>query len=338
MLFLLVKFTAAVTTTTLATEAVCDAFQKPPLINSSCTKPQWSWSGAYLATIGIFGTPGSSAQHFSSPLGIFIDQYDNLFVADSGNHRVQKFLPNSKTGITVAGGNGQGNAVNQLNNPTNIFVDVDGNLYISDSGNSRVQKWLLNSRQGITVVNMSSTPGGIFVNRQGDIYVSEIYGQKVMKYPMNSDVGTVVASNLRRPRGIFVDECDAVYVADDLDHCIYKFIKGNTTGVVVAGVKGISSFWPYTQTVNLNSPSYVTVDQYGNMYLLDSSDARIQRVSKKDGQMTTIGGRTTANNQNNPISMDHPIGMAFDSKSNLYISDSLDRVQKFEFIGGDLYC
>src|SRR5437870_2902852 len=69
---------------------------------------------------------GSAANQLNGPNGVFVDAGGNIFVADAGNHRIQKWAPGATQGITVAGGNGVGSAANQFNNPAGLFVDARG--------------------------------------------------------------------------------------------------------------------------------------------------------------------------------------------------------------------
>ena len=70
-----------------------------------------------------------------------MDKAGNVFVADTYNHRVQKWAPGAIKGYTVAGGHGQGSNANQLNAPCAVFVDHIGNIYVADTMNHRVQRW-----------------------------------------------------------------------------------------------------------------------------------------------------------------------------------------------------
>ncbi|CAF3716958.1 unnamed protein product, partial [Adineta steineri] len=97
-------------------------------------------SGEFIA--GTPGTSGSTATTLSSPRGIKLDSYLNMFVADHGNHRVQMFCQNNRTAITVAGTGVSGTSATQLNNPDGIAFDSSMNLYVVDAGNKRVQKFL----------------------------------------------------------------------------------------------------------------------------------------------------------------------------------------------------
>lgn len=98
------------------------------------------------ATSGTFvaGVPGSSGQTpvlLNSPMGIRIDNNLNVYVADSGNHRIQMFCANSQTAITVAGTGVAGSSSFQLNGPRSITFDASMNMYVADYNNLRVQRF-----------------------------------------------------------------------------------------------------------------------------------------------------------------------------------------------------
>ena len=99
-----------------------------------------STSGVFVA--GIAGVSGSNATLLNSPMDLKIDSYLNIYVVDSGNHRVQMFCENSSLGVTIAGTGALGNTSTQLNAPRSIAFDSAMNMYIGDSGNVRVQKFL----------------------------------------------------------------------------------------------------------------------------------------------------------------------------------------------------
>ena len=79
-------------------------------------------------------------QDLRQPQSVSLDATGNLYVLERDNHSLKKYLPNSSTGILVAGGQ-RGSSANNLNYPQNFFVDEIGNIYVSDSENNRVQKY-----------------------------------------------------------------------------------------------------------------------------------------------------------------------------------------------------
>ncbi len=103
-----------------------------------------------LQLVAGTGIADSNNVSLNYPLGITVDDTTgSIYVADSRNHRVQKFNFNSTQGITVAGGTGYGGQnPSQLYLPSGVAIDPTGNVYIADSGNHRIVQWLVGSRQG----------------------------------------------------------------------------------------------------------------------------------------------------------------------------------------------
>jgi sugar lactone lactonase YvrE len=84
---------------------------------------------------------GNSLKQLSDPKGVIVDQLDQIYVADHGNHRVMRWHKGAKEGTIVIGGNERGKELNQLYDPSNLSFDRQGNLYVVDSGNDRIQKF-----------------------------------------------------------------------------------------------------------------------------------------------------------------------------------------------------
>lgn len=237
---------------------------------------------------------GSAQNQFNSPeLGLFLDGAGNLYVADRGNHRVQKWAPGASSGTTVAGGNGQGGAANQLDYPSGIFLDKNGDLYISDYGNHRIQRWKPGATSGVTVAggngsgpnaNQITSPTGVFVDPNGNIYISDLgggVGARVQKWAPGASSGTTVAggngrgdgaNQLRVPYGLWVDESNNVYVAETFNHRVQKWAPGATSGVTVAGGNGRGA-----SDNQLSAPSGLFLDRIGNVFVADWGNQRIQK-------------------------------------------------------------
>ncbi|MES2647042.1 MAG: LamG-like jellyroll fold domain-containing protein [Bacteroidota bacterium] len=136
---------------------------------------------------------GSSAGALNRPFGVFVDGLGNVYVADAGNHRVQKWAPGATSGITVAGGNGAGSAENQLNFPCSVFVTSNGTIYVADRLNHRVQKWAPGAKTGETVAGVGfsseaasrlNTPTSLFI-KAGFIYITEGGNARVSRWPLD---------------------------------------------------------------------------------------------------------------------------------------------------------
>ena len=138
---------------------------------------------------------GSASNQLSNPMGIWIDVSNAsiLYVVDNGNHRVQQWIIGASSGITVAGGNSAGSALNQLDSPRSVIGDSDGNLFISDTNNHRIVMWAPGATTGVVVAGTSGVAGSL-------------------------------ATTLSFPNGITFDVDKNLYVADSNNFRIQKFI------------------------------------------------------------------------------------------------------------------
>ncbi|MFD2572722.1 T9SS type A sorting domain-containing protein [Spirosoma soli] len=98
-------------------------------------------SGVISGTTVAGGSKGSGPNELDYPSSVFVDGAGAIYVADTRNHRIQKWALGPTSGTTVAGGQGRGPGANQLDYPTGIAVDRDGAVYVADYGNERIQKF-----------------------------------------------------------------------------------------------------------------------------------------------------------------------------------------------------
>ena len=211
---------------------------------------------------------------FNEPYGIAIDDSDNVYVADTGNDRIQKFDPNGDL-LTKWGTAGSGDG--QFYWPSMIGIDSSGNVYVSDWGNYRIQKFGPN-RTFITTWGTDGTsdgqfdgPDGMAIDASGNVYVSDYYNHRIQKFDSNGNFltkwGTEGSGNGRfsfYPEGVAVDASGNVYVADSENNRIQKF---NSNGVFIAkwGTSGFGSgslptqlASPLTTWATCTSPSGTT--------------------------------------------------------------------------------
>jgi hypothetical protein len=237
---------------------------------------------------------GNSLNQLSGPWGIFVAANNDVYVSDHNNHRVMKWASGATAGVVVAGGNGEGDAANQLRWPTGIYVDAEENVYVADRNNNRVQRWAKGATTGTTVAggttfndnnntNQLSNPQGLFVDASKNVYVSTNWNHAVQKWALNATSPTIVAggnwygsqsNQLADVQGIYVDNLGTVYVADQNNHRVQKWLVGANEGITVAGVNGNSS----SELGKLNSPSSVSFDGVGNLYVAERNNHRVQKI------------------------------------------------------------
>ena len=310
-------------------------------------KSKWASDGN--AFVGEDMKFGSDSKHLGSPFGLFIDTEhgNNIYVADTDNHRVQKFSHASMNsgGITVAGGNRKGNSSDQLSMPRAIYVDKDENIYIADDDNNRIQLWKKGATSGITVaggfgkgkaLNQIGGCHGLFVHEKSKtIYISDFYNDRVVKWSEGSDQGIIVAgtgiggqdaSQLLMPRGISVDQCETIYVADMWNNRIQNGRKEKLK--VLQLLEGTEKELIPNQ---LRDPWDVKVDQYGNVYVADTGNARIVKWMPNQLNGVTVVGGNGYGTQSNQFK--DAYGLALDKQGNIFVSERLNhRIQIFKLM------
>jgi sugar lactone lactonase YvrE len=253
------------------------------------------------------GGPALGAR-LSSPSGLAFDASGNLYIADSGNNCIRKVTP-AGTITTVAGNGIQGYAgdgglasLAELSSPTGIAVDYQGGLLIADDFNNRIRKV---SAQGLisTVAgdgSDSSTTDGVLATTTG----------------------------LEAPLAVAVDANGNLFIAD-YGNCRIREVPGNGTITTVAG-NGVYSYStdgvPAT-SVFLGDPEGVTTDSNGNVYIADSQNNRIRKVSGS-GTISTFAGDGTAGNSGDGGSATlaqlwNPNDVLMGTSGNLYIAVGL---------------
>lgn len=92
-----------------------------------------------MTVAGESSVAGSLSYQLSSPTSITFDQYGNMYVLDTGNNRIQRWVPSATYGITVVSGS--------MNTPYGLKLDLSGNLYVADYNNHRIGSFKMNCRK-----------------------------------------------------------------------------------------------------------------------------------------------------------------------------------------------
>ena len=135
---------------------------------------------------------GSVASTLNFPLGIFVDSSENLYIADSGNNRIQFYSPGAPNGITVAG-NGVPNNLT-LHTPIGVLLDADGSLFILEEGNGRIIRSSTNHYHCIIGCTSSGNgpsqlngPSSFQFDNLGNLFVVDRNNVRIQKFLLASN-------------------------------------------------------------------------------------------------------------------------------------------------------
>ena len=158
--------------------------------------PSGSTSGTSSVLVAGTGISGPASSQLSSPNKIFVDDASTVYIADTNNHRIQKWVYGACAGVTVAGTGIAGSDLAQLQSPVSIMVDANGYMYISDRDNQRILRWSPGSSMGKciagcsgiagTATNQLSSPSALAFDSNGLLYVSDKSNNRVQKFSLFS--------------------------------------------------------------------------------------------------------------------------------------------------------
>ena len=260
---------------------------------------------------GDGGWAGSAL--INSPQGIAVDAADNVYFSDTNNNRVRKITKTTGIITTVAGtgqlGLGGENlpaATTRLATPAGLAIDASGNIFIAETANYRVRR--INAQTGLisTVAGngqqvTTPTPDGVPATQNGLGYVDSIA----------------------------IHSSGDLLLSDDMQRKVRRVARD--TGIISTAAGNSLSYFcgdsSAPRDACLDYVRGVVVDTNGDVYISDSNNRRVRKVSAATGMLTTIAGRTGTNQyqgEGGPaINAAFPAeiaGLALDASGNLYVA------------------
>jgi uncharacterized protein (TIGR03437 family) len=276
-------------------------------------------SGGTITTVAGDGTGGYSGDtavatsaELLGPSGVAVDSIGDIFIADSANHVVREVVTGTSATnagvaagdiITIAGtntggysGDGGLSGLAELDFPTSVAVDSNGNIYIADSGNNVIRE--ITSSNGI---------------------INTIVG------------GAATVQQLNDPESVAVDAAGNLFISEQNGVRISKFSHGNLTVIAGNGYIGYSGDNGPATNASLDDPTGIAVDSKGYVYICDTNNSVIRKISP-EGIITTIAG-TTIGGLVTPgyygdggfatnALLSFPRGIVVDASGNVYVSDT----------------
>jgi uncharacterized protein (TIGR03437 family) len=258
----------------------------------------------YLHAVGD-GSSAITAQLFQ-PSAVALDFSGNLFIADTGTNRIRQVTASGL--ITTVAGNGvagfkgdQGPAASaELRAPSGIALDVSGNLVVADTLNQRIRK--ISAGEIWTVLGTGTADAG----------------------PQNT---VPLETPVRSPAGLCFDLAANQYVVDTLNNRVLLAPPGAlVTTDAGNGAPGSSGDGGSAPTAQLDGPATCAVDASGSLFIADTKNNRIRKVSPA-GVITTIAGAGAAGaaGDEGPAAaalLNAPRGVAVDGLGDIFIADT----------------
>lgn len=277
---------------------------------------------AFPSVLKEWGKMGAAPGQFNKPKGIAIAPNDAaVYVADSGNHRIQRF--DLEGGNPLVWGE-SGNAPGQFSEPSGIAVGPDGMVYVADLWNARIQKF---DADGKYVTHWEAGDGRFYgpravaVSPKNEVFVADTGNKRIMVYSNAGQFlrkwgsGGKQPGSFDEPVGLAISAGNEVFVADTVNQRIQVFDdQGN-----------FKRQWAVLGWDDRYTQPYLALDERGSLFASDSVQSVIHRFLPDGSAVTRFGSKGAA-----PGQMDRAVGVAVDSQDNVYIADTDNhRIQKW---------
>jgi len=273
--------------------------------------------GTVSALAGVPESHGSTDgagddARFWAPFGIAVDSAGNVYVADSGNNTIRKITPDGtvSTLAGLAGHPGSSDGIGptaRFRNPWGVAVDATGNVFVADLSNQTIRKvspdgvvttlagqaGRMGGGDGIGSEARFNAPYAVAVDKAGNVFVSNSGSDTIREISTNGLTSTVAgfpghpdgidgdANNARfsNPEGLAVDQDGNIFVADAGNNTIRKISpQGEVT--TLAGLAGAAGTTDGAGSQSrFNSPGGVAVDSAGNVYVADTNNHTIRKIT-----------------------------------------------------------
>ncbi len=284
---------------------------------------------AYMSS---FGSEGAGSGQFRAPRDVAVDAKGDLWVADSGNDRIEEFSP---AGAFIRQFGSEGGANGQLEDPTALAIDAKGDVWVADSNNDRIEefseagKYIRKVGKEGTKNGQFEYPEGIAVDAKGDVWVSDTWNGRVQEFSPEGKFIRVVGSKgsgpgqLELPEGIAIGPGGNVWVLDWWTDRVEEFDEMG---------KYLRQFGSEGQEAGqFEEPNGLEVDGEGDIWVIDgdgfSVNNRVEEFNEAGEYITQFGSTGAGPGQ---FSFAEPDGLAVDSNGNIWVADGgNDRVERW---------
>ena len=263
-----------------------------------------------------------------------LDWSNTLYIADSFNHRVQKYLRDASFGETVAGQKTGLSGTNSsfLSAPRYLAMETNGDIYVSDTNNHRVQLWTSGSTTGVTVAGTGKSTLDIspstVIALIGFVIGHDLQNIFVFFF-INIFVGVAgnASNQLYSPYGVAHDPISsALYIVDYSNYRVMRYSSNAVFGTVVAGGNGQGR-----NNTQLYSVIGIHLDVISNSLLIATYlENKIVRWTLGASNWEIVAGHYNGTAGNTSAGLNLPIDVTLDPMGNCYVADyNNHRIQFF---------
>ncbi|UJR12885.1 hypothetical protein I4U23_017059 [Adineta vaga] len=232
-----------------------------------------------------------------------------------------------QNGITIAGGNGQGNELNQLSSPYSIYIDNNETMYIADGGNHRIVEWKIGTKESRVVAggngrgnrnDQLNGPTNVIVDEESDsLIISDTENRRIMRWSRrDGKSGEIIVYNVTA-YGIVMDNERYLYTSDWGGHEVRRWKIGDRNGILVAGGNGKGNRFD-----QLDGPRGIFIDQDDSLYVVDQGNHRVMKWVKDAEEGIVVAG---GHGQGNSLSqLYYPWGVVVDQLGTVYVADQIN--------------
>lgn len=315
--------------------------------------------GGVISTL-LGGTPATA---LSTPTVIAVDSAGTIYVADYSNivhayTAAGAWTNFAGTGATGFAGDGGPAASAILAAPHDLAVDTGGRLYIADGTRLRIvgangviqtvagdpQLSAIGDGAAATAAPLSH-PSAVALDNAGNLYLAETGADRIREVSATGQIATLAgtgiaglagdggpaaSAQLNSPAGVTVDASGNVIVADTNNHRVRLIAPGGQISTLVGtGMSGMGPDGLAGAETPLNAPQGVCADHTGIVYVVDTSNHRVLRVSPGAAAVVTVAGNGVAGDAGdggpaNAAQLNQPEACAVDTAGNLFIADTLN--------------
>jgi tripartite motif-containing protein 71 len=276
------------------------------------------------------GVAAAGNGSLNAPTGIAAASGGNVWVADTGNNRIQKF---SSTGTFLSVVTGEGSLIGKMKEPSSVAIGPDGSIWVADAGGNRIEQWTTGlALQRVcggegTADGQFQHLGALDVDAQGNVWAADISTNSVEEL---NEACTFIGRfgvtgsgpgelSLGSPTGIAIDSKGNIWIADGNNNRIQKWTGAGAPSYSNSFGTGGSGGGQFAH------PAGIATDSKGNTWVVDENNKRVEKFNEAGQCLSSFGASGTGNGQ-----FGRPTDVAVDAKGNLWVTDAgNNRVEEF---------